>query len=123
MNRSVEWGMYVNLGIGDSELPHNTGAGSDYARYAPTTVKRLTVAGAAGVALPADADCAVIVVLNNPIRIRVGPTDATAVEGVTWFANSTHVFENQRTFLANLSFIDTAAGPARVEILYGRLLP
>lgn len=118
---SVEWGMYVDASIGDANLPQNNGDGSDYARYAPTTATRLTDAPTSGVELPSDANCAVIVVEDNPVRIRVGSTDATATEGVTWFAGSSHSFENQRAFLENVSFIDTATGPSRVTILYGRL--
>lgn len=119
-NIATEWGMYVDAGIGDVDLPINTGDGNDYARYAPTTATRFTDAPEEGVALPSDANCAVIVVEDNPIRIRVGTGDATADEGVLWFADSTHTFENQRTFLQNVSFIDTAAGAASVTVLWGR---
>ena len=119
-SKAVEWGMYTSLGIGDARLPQNTGDGKDYASYTPNTATRLTDTPDGGVELPADANCAVIVVEGAPIRIRVGTTDATASVGVKWFADSTHVFENQRGFLAALSFIDVSAA-SRVTVLWGRI--
>jgi hypothetical protein len=122
-SKAIEWGMYVNAGVGDPRLPQNTGAGNDYASYTPATVKRLTDDPGVGngVALPDDANCAVIVVEGAPIRIRVGATAATAAAGVLWFADTSHTFENQRSLLANISFIDATGTASRVTVLYGRL--
>lgn len=119
-NISAEWGMFVNAGIGDPLLPHNTGAGLDYGRYTPSTVKRFTDNPVAGVALPDDANSAVIVIEGGDVRYRVGATNATAAEGVTWFANTSHTYENQRAFLQNVSFIDVSAA-ATVRVLWGRV--
>lgn len=117
---AAEWGMYVNRGIGSSDLPMNTGDGKDYAHYKPTTATRLSDLPFFGVALPQDANCAMIAVEGNPIRIRVGTTDATAAAGFPFFANTSRIFENQRSFLENLSFID-ASGASDVHIFYGRI--
>lgn len=114
-----EWGMYVDLDIGDPALPQNNRAGKSYASYTPNVATRLTDTPDDGVALPADANCAVIVVEGKPVRYMVGDDDAEAAVGLLWFADTTHPYENQRQFLENVSFIDTAAGASRVTVLWG----
>lgn len=115
---AADWVPFVNVGQGDANLPQNALTGNGYARYTPTTVKKLTDTPAAGVAIPAGARSAIITVASNPIRFRTDATDPTASEGVllavgTWF------FPNQREWLRALRFIDTAAGASEVTVAYG----
>lgn len=121
---AIEWGMYVNAGVGSSAMPGNTGDGKDYARYVldvlPPEAIRLTDAPIAGVALPRDANCAYIAVSGGAVRIRVGSADATVDDGVVWFADTAHTFENQRSFLENVSIIQSSDG-AEITVLYGRV--
>ena len=117
---AVEWTPFINQGIGDSSLAQNNRAGNGYARYTPSTASRLTTNTnlAAGVTLPAEANCAVVSVKSNPIRYRTDGTNPTASEGLylpvgVWF------FENQRPWLLEFRFIDTAAGASEVTVAYG----
>jgi len=120
MSCSVEWQMFINAGVGHPSLPQNTGAGKDYARYAPTAATRFTDDPEEGVALPDDANCAKIDVLDNMVEYRVGATDVVAGEGAIWFANTSYVYENQRAFLENVSFIDASAA-SDIRVTWGRV--
>lgn len=118
---SAEWGMYV------AGLPGVSLAGSDYAHFAVTSgaVVMLTDTPAGGVALPSSANCAYIVVEDAPVRIRTGAatdatSDPTTSEGVKWFADTPHPFENQRGFLENLKLI-AISSTAKVTVLWGRI--
>lgn len=117
---AADWVPFVSVAQGDANLPQNNLTGKGYARYTPTTVKKLTdaPANAGGVAIPDGARSAVLTVASNPIRFRTDATDPTASEGVllavgTWF------FPNQREWLRALRFIDTAAGASEVTVAYG----
>jgi len=121
INLPAEWGMFTDAGIGDPRLPQNTGEGKDYARYAPTTAKRLTDAPEAGGATLPDGACyALISIQQAPIRYRTSmDTDATADEGL-YLPAGTLFFPPGRAFLEAFSFIDTAEGASEVTIHYGR---
>lgn len=118
LNLSADWGMFVDSGMGSADLPQNLRASKDYFRYLPTTVKRLTGTPAGGVALPTEARHAILIVASFPVRMRIGLTDATAAEGFL-VPTGFYLFENQRPFLENVSFINTAAGAAEVSGMYG----
>jgi hypothetical protein len=118
LNLSADWGMFVNSGLGSSDLLQNLRADKDYFRYLPTTVKRLTGSPAGGVVLPTEARHAILIVANFPVRMRIGVTDATAAEGFLVPAGF-YLFEDQRAFLESVSFIDTTAGASEVSGMYG----
>lgn len=115
---AVPWTPFINQGVGDSALAQNNRTGNDYARYTPTAAKRLTDTPAAGSTLPSEANCMIVSVKDNPIRYRTGGTNPTAAEGLylpvgVWF------FEDQRGWMEQFRFIDTAAGASEVTIQYG----
>ncbi len=115
---AADWVPFVSVGQGDANLPQNNLTGTGYARYTPTAAKILTGTPAAGTAMPAGARSAVISVGSNPIRYRTDGTDPTASEGLllpvgVWF------FPNQREWLRQFRFIDTAAGASEVTVVYG----
>ena len=117
----IAWGPFADMDVGDPAAINRTLDGKDYARYAPTTEKRLSDAPAAGNALPSSACQAMITVLTNPISFRVGTTAATAGEGgVIPAGYMLMATGDERAFLENFRFIDTAAGASSVRIIYGR---
>lgn len=112
------WTPFINQGVGDSGLAQNSRSGNGYARYAPTAATRLSTTPTAGVALPAEANCMVVSVESNPIRFRTDGTNPTNSEGTllpvgVWF------FEDQRAWMEQFRFIDSAAGASSVTIAYG----
>lgn len=71
-----------------------------------------------GVTLPSNAQYAVVSTKAQPIVFTCdGSTTPTATKGGIIFANGSRVFENQRTDLKNLKFIEETAG-AKVFIEY-----
>src|SRR5688572_21921738 len=104
-----EWQPYVSVNVGDASAEWNNLSGKGYARYTPTTAKRLSdapVAPAATNTLPAGATYALISVTTNPIRCRFDGTNPTASEGLLLDVG-THKFTN-RTVLEQFRFIDSA---------------
>jgi hypothetical protein len=118
LNISADWAPYISIGQGDPGLAQNNRSGNGYARYTPTTAKQLSTTPAAGAALPNDARSAWIYVLTNPVRVRTDGTNPTASEGFYIAAGSLIIVENQREFLRQLRFIDTAAGASEVTVQY-----
>lgn len=116
-----EWGMFKDADLGDATLQQNNLDGKDYARHTPTTAKTLASTPAAGVTLPTSAVHAIISVATNPIRIRTGGTNPTASEGLLLPVGTILSVTNQRSFLEQLRFIDTAAGASEVTVMYGRM--
>jgi hypothetical protein len=115
---SGPWTPFINQGVGDSALPQNNRSGKGYARYTPNAAIQLTATPDAGVVLPAEANSMVLSVKDNPIRYRTDGTDPTASEGLylpvgVWF------FEDQRAWMEQFRFIDTAAGASEVTVAYG----
>jgi hypothetical protein len=107
------WGAFV------TDIAHANYTGTGYARYTPSTVKKLTDAPAAGSALPTFAQHAIITVATKPVRMRFDGTDPTASEGLLIPADSVLVFPDQMELLKQMRFIDTAAGASEVTAVYG----
>lgn len=121
---AVEWGMYVNAEIGDPDLPQNAYAGQDYASYnIGNAAVRLTDPPDEGVALPRDANCALLVVENGSLRYRVGRVGSTEPEAGNGIlmVEGEHKYENQRSFLEFVSFAsEDLLSATRVTIMWGR---
>lgn len=113
-----EWMPFFDVDVGPDDAPWRNLDGKDYARFTPTTAKKLSDPPAAGVALPTGAHYALISVESNPIRFRTSTTAPTAAEG-TLLPVGTHKFTN-RTLLERFWFIDTAAGASTVTVAYFR---
>lgn len=116
----AEWGVFRDANIGNADLPQNDLDGKDYARYLPSTVKRLTDAPeAGGVTLPDDAIHAIIIFESNPVSVRIGSVDATATDGAPFPADFVMFLPNARATLESMSFIDKS-GASTVHVIYGR---
>jgi len=104
------------LAIADQCQPFTGGLG--YARYLPTTAKKLTDAPTAGVSLPAGTTGAVIFVNVAPIRYRTDGTNPTASEGVQVPAGTSLVFRAaDASQLSVFAFIEASSG-AEVTVAY-----
>lgn len=92
-----------------------------YARYTPSTVKALTDAPVAGVALPATARHAIIYVKSAEVNYRDDGTAPTATEGIPMSAGTAWIVENSRDILTAIRFIDVS-GASDVRIAYYKSL-
>lgn len=116
----AEWGVFKDADIGSALLRQNNLDGKDYARYLPTTVKRLTDAPeAGGVTLPSDATHAIFFFEGNPVSVRIGSVDATAADGGPFPPDFVLFLPNARATLESISFINKS-GAATVHVIYGR---
>jgi hypothetical protein len=114
---TAEYQPYIST-LGDSTLPQTNRTGKGYSRYAPSVVTMLTQTPAGGVVMPPDARHAWITIANYPIRARTDGVDPTPTEGLLIPANTMIEVENQRQFLEQFRFVDTAAGASEVDCMF-----
>jgi opacity protein-like surface antigen len=105
--------------IGTDPIDGTTLVGKGYARYAVTTVAKLTDTPAAGVVIHRTARHAILSVETGQVRVRFDGTDPTASEGELYDTGAKVKFVDQRALLLALRMI-SVSGTASVTVTYGR---